>query len=175
VLLQEPDPDKLTPGPGTYSNTTTTTSSRPASAPVRAATAGLSTAASSCRPSSLLSPRFHLQQQRQQLFARSAGRSAALSVGPGWSLPPSRSVAPGPGTYDLSSVPTVDKAANVARVYGRTVQSCRPAAPKASSGAGEGGSSGFGCTSKRFGDGMTVSPGPGEQDTVRQETIATRH
>lgn len=160
--MQEPDPETLTPGPGAYH-------SRPNSAPV-----GLSAAAAS--RSFLPVSRTRTQQP---LFARAAGRSAALSVGPGWSLPPSKHTAPGPGTYNLRPEATgvlADRATHAAGGATRAGLGVRASGvafaglsaaeeqggKELGAGAAAAATGGFGCTSRRFGDNSTASPGPGE-------------
>jgi hypothetical protein len=168
-LPQEPDPETLTPGPGAYH-------SRPSTAPVGFSTAAAGRSGASYLPSSRT-------RTQQPLFARAAGRSAALSMGPGWSLPPSKHTAPGPGTYNLRSAATGGQASADRAIHsvaggsmrqgaGVRVASILAAGPAA---AGEQGgaelaagaaaaaalAAGFGCTSRRFGDNSTASPGPG--------------
>lgn len=153
--VQEPDPEKLTPGPGAYSSKqSASTSGRPSSAPVAHA------------------PFFSPPRPRapRPLFARTTGRSAALGIGPGWSLPPSKQLAPGPGAYNLSPAgPTAaDRAVLGSRSFGRAGLQGSGRAPAASGGSAAndtdeecGVAAGFGCTSRRFGDNSTVAPGPG--------------
>jgi hypothetical protein len=158
VAQQEPDPEILTPGPGAYSSIRS--SFRSTSAPVAHA------------------PFFSPPRKRtpQPLFARNAGRTAALSAGPGWSLPPSKQLVPGPGTYNISTAAATaaaaDKAVHGVRSVGRSgpgaTASIKAGSAAAAARAGleaeerEAAAAGFGRTSKRFGDNSTVAPGPGE-------------
>lgn len=163
---QGPDPDKLTPGPGAYGSSSGG-SARPLSAPTFALPARSPTSSPRCR-------------QQQPLFARTAGRSAALSVGPGWSLPPNKSVSPGPGTYNLRG-PMAAAAAAVAASAEKVLAAPKPAARAGVRSAWAAGvaaaaagvevtqgeaeaaaAAGFGCTSRRFGSDKTVAPGPGK-------------
>lgn len=157
MILQELDPEKLTPGPGAYNSKLTTT--RPTSAPVAHA------------------PFFSPPKARQPtpLFARTAGRSAALSIGPGWSLPPSKKLAPGPGAYNVSlsgAAAAADKAVQGVRSVRTPAQGARASftaagAAAAATGTGDAAereavAAGFGRTSRRFENSSTVAPGPGE-------------
>lgn len=203
--MQEPDPDKATPGPGTY---TAAAAQRPTSAPLHHTHAAVGSSHRSPHRSLKITAGggivvggistaaaggvFPSPRHKQPLFARSAGRSAALSAGPGWSLPPSKSVAPGPGTYNLrqppaaSTLTSLGAAAAASGVGGGCGGGsvCGGVSPPRSHRLLQGGSGfvdqqaaaaagddqqasaaaavgGFGCSSHRFGDNSTVSPGPG--------------
>ncbi|WIA38900.1 hypothetical protein OEZ86_002173 [Tetradesmus obliquus] len=151
----EPDPDKNTPGPGTYLQQQRL---RPQSAPQPAA-AGFTPA--------------HSSQHQQQLFGQGPGRECAIAGLPGVMQP--SSVAPGPGTYDLSKAGSLTKTVRSSRaglLHGSGVTTSAVAATvHADQDAGQT-AAGFGSTSNRFGDANVNSPGPGKYSADQAASMA---